>query len=144
MRLFPKLLVLATLCVSPLLADHHLEGEWVSLFDGKSTSGWKNPYTWGEIKVQDEEIHLTADKKFFLITEKDYENFVFEGEINLPEGQANSGFMFRCHVEPNKVFGYPTTCLLFDVHVSLLARRSFGDDWDGNHSFCLPVFRFGT
>jgi hypothetical protein len=31
---------------------------------------------------------------------------VFEGEILLPEGQANSGFMFRCHVEPNKVYGY--------------------------------------
>ncbi|CAN5235348.1 hypothetical protein BH23VER1_BH23VER1_01500 [soil metagenome] len=44
----------------------------------------------------DGEIQLTGDKKFFLVTEKDYGDFVFEGEIFLPEGQANSGFMFRC------------------------------------------------
>jgi hypothetical protein len=93
-------------------ADHHLKGEkeaddkWTALFDGKTTEGWKNPYTWGKIEVVDGEIHLTADKKFFLVTEKKYGDFIFEGEINLPEGQANSGFMFRCHVEPNKVFGY--------------------------------------
>ena len=40
------------------------------------------------------------------MTEKEYGDFVFEGEILLPEGKANSGFMFRCHVGPNKVFGY--------------------------------------
>ncbi|MCH7228797.1 DUF1080 domain-containing protein [Verrucomicrobiaceae bacterium E54] len=79
---------------------------WVDLFNGKDTSGWKNPYEWGEAKVVDGEIHLTANKKFFLVTEKDYADFEFEGEIKLPEGKANSGFMFRCHVGPNKVFGY--------------------------------------
>ena len=76
------------------------------LFDGKSLAGWTNPYTWGKIEVADGEIQLTADKKFFLVTERPYTNFVFEGEVHLPEGQANSGFMFRAHVEPNKVFGY--------------------------------------
>jgi hypothetical protein len=25
---------------------------------------------------------------------------------HLPEGRANSGFIFHCHVEPNKVCGY--------------------------------------
>ena len=79
---------------------------WVNLFDGKTTEGWKNPYEWGEIKVVDGEIHLKANKKFFLVTEKDYGDFEFEAEINLPEGKANSGFMFRCHVQKNKVFGY--------------------------------------
>jgi len=80
--------------------------EWTSLFDGKKVEGWKNPYAWGEVSVVDGEIHLKADKKFFLVTEKEYSDFVFEGEINLPVGKANSGFMFRCHVEKNKVFGY--------------------------------------
>ncbi|NNE91202.1 MAG: DUF1080 domain-containing protein [Verrucomicrobiales bacterium] len=76
------------------------------LFNGKALTGWKNPYDWGKAEVVDGEIHLTADKKFFLVTEKEYGDFIFEGEILLPEGKANSGFMFRCHVEPNKVFGY--------------------------------------
>lgn len=76
------------------------------LFNGKDLSGWKNPYEWGEAKVVDGEVHLTADRKFFLVTERTYKDFVLEGEIKLPEGQANSGFMFRCHMAPNRVFGY--------------------------------------
>ncbi len=80
--------------------------EWVSLFDGKTLAGWNNPYEWGEASVVDSEIHLVANKKFFLCTEKTYSNFIFEAEIKMPEGKANSGFMFRCHVEPNKVYGY--------------------------------------
>lgn len=76
------------------------------LFDGKTMTGWKNAYTWGNIEVVNGEIHLTGEKKFFVCTEKSFGNFVFEGEILLPEGTANSGFMFRAHVEPNKVYGY--------------------------------------
>jgi hypothetical protein len=79
---------------------------FVALFDGKTLAGWKNAYTWGESKVVDGEIHLTGDKKFFVATEKTYGDFIFEGEVKLPEGKANSGFMFRAHVEPNKVYGY--------------------------------------
>lgn len=79
---------------------------FTALFDGKTLTGWKNAYTWGKAEVVNGEIHLTGDKKFFVVTEKTYGDFVFEGEVLLPEGQANSGFMFRAHVEPNKVFGY--------------------------------------
>ena len=79
---------------------------FVSLFDGKTMAGWKNPYAWGEMEVVNGEILLKGDKKFFVVTEKTYADFVFEGEVLLPQGQANSGFMFRARVEPNKVFGY--------------------------------------
>lgn len=79
---------------------------FVPLFDGKSADGWKNPYDWGNVEVKDGEIHLTANRKFFLVTEKTYDDFIFEGEVKLPEGKANSGFMFRAQVKPNKVFGY--------------------------------------
>ena len=82
------------------------EGEWVDLFDGKTLEGWRNPYDRGEAKVVDGEIHLLADRKFFLCTEKSYADFIFEGELKVPEGKANSGFMFRAHVKPNKVWGY--------------------------------------
>jgi hypothetical protein len=76
------------------------------LFDGKTMAGWKNAYEWGEISIVDREIHLVGNKKFFVMTEKTYRNFILEGEVHLPEGKANSGFMFRAHVEKNKVFGY--------------------------------------
>lgn len=76
------------------------------LFDGKTLTGWHNAYTWGKADVVNGEIHLTGEKKFFVVTDKNYADFVFEGDVLLPEGQANSGFMFRAHAEPNKVYGY--------------------------------------
>jgi hypothetical protein len=82
------------------------EGELKPLFNGQNLTGWHNPYEWGEAQVVDGEIHLTADRKFFLVTDKTYADFIFEGEVLLPEGQANSGFMFRCHAQKNRVFGY--------------------------------------
>lgn len=80
------------------------------LFDGESLDGWYNPYGHGEARVVDEEIHLTADKKFFLVTKEEYADFRLVAEIHLPEGPANSGIMFRCHAEPNRVFGYQAEC----------------------------------
>jgi hypothetical protein len=81
------------------------------LFDGKTLTGWTNPYTFGKAEVVNGEIHLTAEKKFFLTTEKNYSNFVFEGDVHLPEGKANSGFIFRGIVKENakgekNVIGY--------------------------------------
>ncbi len=79
---------------------------FLPLFDGKSLDGWTNPYTFGKAVVVDGEIQLTAEKKFFLCTTKSYANFVFEGDVHLPEGKANSGFIFRGRVKPNSVTGY--------------------------------------
>jgi hypothetical protein len=97
--------LILSLMVINTTSCHALE-EWIHLFNGKDLTGWKNPYEWGKAEVVDGEIHLTGENKFFLVTEKDFGDFVLEGEVKLPEGPANSGFMFRCHVEPNKVFGY--------------------------------------
>lgn len=84
------------------------------LFDGQSLDGWRNPYDHGTAKIVDGEIHLTADKKFFLVTEKAYSDFCLCVQIHLPSGKANSGVMFRCHVDPTaprkRVFGYQAEC----------------------------------
>lgn len=97
---------LAATALAPLRTLLAEEDGFTPLFDGKTLTGWKNPYEWGQAEVAEGEIRLTADKKFFLVTEKNYTDFIFEGEILLPEGQANSGFMFRANVGKNKVFGY--------------------------------------
>ena len=87
-----------------------VERGFTPLFNGRNLDGWRNPYDYGTARVVNSEILLTADKKFFLVTEKKFANFILFAEINLPEGQANSGIMFRCHVEPNKVYGYQAEC----------------------------------
>ena len=102
----PVLLVTVLTFAALTTAQKKTDDGWVALFNGKDLSGWKNPYDWGEAKVIDGEIHLKANKKFFLVTEKAFGDFVFEGEVHLPEGKANSGFMFRCNVKKNNVFGY--------------------------------------
>lgn len=87
------------------------EQKWISLFNGKDLTGWKNAYTWGEAEVVEGEIRLTSSNKFFLTTEETYGDFELEVEIMLPEvGPANSGVMYRCHVEKGKVFGYQAEC----------------------------------
>jgi len=103
-------ILLAVLLAVPFMLSAQEDG-FVSLFDGKTTDGWKNPYEWGEVKVEDGAIALKANKKFFLVTEKTYKDFIFETQVMLPpEGKSNSGVMFRCHVKKNKVFGYQAEC----------------------------------
>lgn len=103
-----KLLIAALFCLSlpACLAQEEKDEGFKPLFDGKTLDGWHNPYKWGKAEVVDGEIHLTGDNKFFVVTDRKYRNFVFEGQVLLPEGKANSGFMFRAHEEPGKVFGY--------------------------------------
>ncbi len=104
MKKYTCALLLSTVvgCTSLTAQDN----AWVDLFDGKTLTGWNNPYEYGEANIVDGEIHLVGSKKFFLCTEKPYTNFIFEAEVKMPEGKSNSGFLFRCHVEPNKAFGY--------------------------------------
>ena len=105
--MFIKLcLVAAILVLSGFNAWCEGDSEWKSLFDGKNLDAWENPYTWGEVSIVNGEIHLKASRKFFLCTKEKFADFIFEVEISLPEGKANSGVMFRCHKEKNKVFGY--------------------------------------
>jgi len=98
------ILLLATLASG--ISSNAKDGGWINLFDGKTLAGWNNPYEWGKATVANGEIHLVASKKFFLCTEKPYSNFIFEAEVKMPEGKSNSGFLFRCHVKPNRAFGY--------------------------------------
>jgi len=79
--------------------------EFVSLFDGKTTKGWMNPFEWGKVAVVDGEIRLTGKRKFFLVTEKTYRDFVLDVDVNVPDG-GNSGVQFRCHYKRNKLWGY--------------------------------------
>lgn len=80
--------------------------QWDDLVDD-TMSKWENPYEYGESKVDDGVVSLTSDKgKWFLLTKKEYANFVFEAEIKMPVGKGNSGFLFRCQKKANRAWGY--------------------------------------
>ena len=88
-------------------ASDQVKAKWVDLFDGKTLNGWHNPYEWGEARVVDGEIHLKTPKKMFLVTDKEFSDFVLELEVRIPpKGKLNSGILFRCHEEKNMAWGY--------------------------------------
>src|SRR3546814_12030003 len=71
------------------------EGEWVSLFDGKTTKGW---HTYGKSEagaaweVSDGTLHLnidgkTQDNRGDLVTDKEYENYHLKLEWKISEGE---------------------------------------------------------
>lgn len=88
---------------------------WTSLFDGKSLKGWKQ--LGGEAKYAVEKGSITgttvpATPNSFLVTEKEYGDFVLELEVLMPDTTTNSGIQFRSHFNPEgnngkgRVFGY--------------------------------------
>lgn len=101
--------VLWMILLAPVTADDlsgPVQSGFQPLIQGNSLQGWTNVYPWGKAEVIDGEVHLSSDRKFFLVTERTYGDFVFEGEVLLPPGKANSGIMFRAQVGPKRVFGY--------------------------------------
>ena len=105
-RILLRMVALLAAMASLVVAAEPMEEQWKPLFDAKTLEGWTNPYDWGRAWVEDGEIRLQADRKFFLVTEEQYRDFIFEAEVKMPEGKCNSGFMFRAHKAPNRVYGY--------------------------------------
>jgi hypothetical protein len=95
------LLILAV--AAPTLAG---DKGFTNLITGDNLDNWHNPYDWGQAKLVDGEVHLTANRKFFLVTNDTYGDFVFKCEVKMPKGKSNSGIMFRCHKKHNRVWGY--------------------------------------
>ena len=86
-----------------------------NLFDGKSLNGWKKVAGAAEYKIEDGAIVGTTvpnTPNTFLITEKEYGDFILELEVKIMDTTSNSGIQFRSHYDPagnngkGKVFGY--------------------------------------
>ena len=88
---------------------------WTNLFDGKTLKGWKKVAGSADYKTDNGAILGTTvinSPNTFLITEKEYGDFVLELEVKINDTTANSGIQFRSNYDPNghegkgKVFGY--------------------------------------
>lgn len=108
----PSVLVLVTTMFSAGLA-RGAEPKWVSLFDGKTLSGWKLVQGHAKFEVHDGAIvgYVTEGEtqNTFLVTEDDsFTDFVFEAEFRVDAG-INSGVQFRSRPADEKVkrvYGY--------------------------------------
>ena len=88
------------------------KGTWENLFNGKDLSGWKQLNGKARYTVQNGEIVGTTvmnEPNSFLVTEKDYGDFVLEFEFKV-DSTMNSGVQFRSESKADyqngRVHGY--------------------------------------
>ncbi|MGS2764769.1 3-keto-disaccharide hydrolase [Sinomicrobium sp. M5D2P9] len=88
---------------------------WTYLFDGKTLDGWKQVAGQAEYTVEDSAIVGIAkagSPNTFLISEKEYGDFILELDIKVEHKSSNSGVQFRSNYDPDGrdgkglVYGY--------------------------------------
>ncbi len=73
------------------------------LFDGKTLNGWKIVAGKAPYSIEDGMIvgaMVTGSPNSFLITEKEYGNFILELDVKLEGLETNSGVQTRSHINP--------------------------------------------
>ena len=88
---------------------------WTNLFDGKTLTGWKQVAGTAEYKIDNGMIvgsTVQYSPNTFLISDKEYGNFVLELDVKIEDTTSNSGIQFRSHYDSaghegkGKVYGY--------------------------------------
>ncbi len=104
MKLLPLLVSLLAGALPLIAAD---EPGWVSLFDGKSLTGWKASDTPDTFKVENGELIVKGVRSHLFydgpVNGHDFKNFEFKAEI-LTKANANSGVYFHTEFQPT---GWP-------------------------------------
>ncbi len=103
------------LLISPKLFSQNNQKGWISLFDGSTLTGWKKMTGKAEYSASNGVLTGTTvinSPNSFLVTEKEYGDFILELEVMVEDTTSNSGIQFRSHFDPGanggkgKVFGY--------------------------------------
>jgi len=117
-------------------------GSWTSLFDGKTLNGWKKLAGSAEYKVEDGAIVGTTvpnSGNTFLVTEKEYDNFILELDIRVADTTSNSGVQVRSHYDPA---GHQGKGLVYGCQMEIdpSSRRWTGGIYDeGRRDWLYPV-----
>lgn len=110
-----KLLVAALILITVKLPAQTDKKGWTELFDGKTLTGWTKVAGNAEYKIEDGAIAgitVPNTPNTFLISNKEYNDFVLELEVKIMDTTSNSGIQFRSQYDPagnkgkGKVFGY--------------------------------------
>jgi Domain of Unknown Function (DUF1080) len=76
---------------------------WVSLFDGKTLSGWKELAGGADYRVENGAIvgrTVVNSGNSFLVTEKEFGDFILEMDVKIDDTTSNSGVQVRSHYDP--------------------------------------------
>lgn len=94
-------LLLFCCCVSICFSSCAQPG-WQNLFNGKDLNGWKRLAGKADYKVEDSVIVGTTvanTGNTFLVTEKEYGDFILEADVFVEDPQGNSGIQVRSHYD---------------------------------------------
>ena len=109
---YTTVLIIALVCAITVNAQ---QNGFTNLFDGKTLNGWKQvsgnaKYSVGNNMIVGETV--TSSPNTFLITEKEYGDFILELDVKMEDTSSNSGIQFRSHINPEgnngkgRVYGY--------------------------------------
>lgn len=89
-------------------AGQSQEKGWQNLFNGKDLSGWKRLGGSAEYTVENGAIvgrTVANSRNTFLVTEKEYGDFILELDVFVEAAEGNSGIQTRSHFDPKAFNG---------------------------------------
>lgn len=96
------------------LTDEEIKDGWSLLFDGKTLNGWRDfkgdsvsIAPWKAEKGTLTSLGLGSDSTGYIVTTKDYENFIVSFDWKISEG-GNSGFLYHVVERPELKVPYVT------------------------------------
>lgn len=127
-----RLLLFGTLILATLAVTAQETNKWISLFDGKTLTGWVQRGGKALYRIEDDCIvgsTVPKTENSFLCTDKDYSNFVLEYDVKV-DPQLNSGVQIRSESTPDykkgRVHGY-------QVEIDPSPRAFSGGIYDEGH-----------
>ncbi|MFC0773078.1 3-keto-disaccharide hydrolase [Terrimonas alba] len=90
-----------------LLAQSPEKG-WQNLFNGKDLTGWKRLGGTADFSIEDGVIvgrTVMNSRNTFLVTEKEYADFILEADVFVEDEEGNAGLQTRSHFNPDAFDG---------------------------------------
>ena len=134
---------LLTILLFPFTASLFAQKEgWTSLFDGKTLNGWKELAGTAQYTVENGAIvgtGVAGSGNSFLVTDKEFSDFVLEMDVKIDDTSSNSGIQLRSHYDPA---GHDGKGLVFGCQYEIdpSSRRWTGGIYDeGRRGWLYPV-----
>lgn len=124
------------------LSAQPASNRWQNLFNGKDLTGWKQLGGQADFKVENGVIvgrTVMNSRNSFLVTDKEYGDFILEAEIFVEDEEGNSGLQTRSHFD-TKAFDGEGRVFGRQCEVDPSARRWTGGIYDeGRREWLYPM-----
>ncbi|HEX7847797.1 MAG TPA: DUF1080 domain-containing protein [Chitinophagaceae bacterium] len=115
---------------------------WQNLFNGKDLTGWKRLGGKAEYSVEDGVIvgrTVASSRNTFLVTEKEYGDFILEADVWVEDEEGNAGIQTRSHFDP-KAFNGEGRVYGRQCEIDPTVRRWTGGIYDeGRRDWLYPM-----